>query len=219
MRRAPRRTGSRGRAGIFLIMALAIALVFVLDAQITPMIHTSVESAAQKISAEAVNQAVNEEITENQLTYQKIMRSEKDGNGNITSMDTDMVALNSLKAQINLKIQEKLNALEKQNFSIPAGTLIGSDLFRDRGPKVPLKCTLLSNVLCDIKNVFDSAGINQTRHAIMLEVKTEVRAMIPGYQTTLGLTTNFCVAETIIVGDVPSFYAGLGKTAGTGAAE
>ena len=213
MRRWTRRSPHRRRGIIFFIMAFAVALVFVLDAQITPLIRTAVESQAQRLSVEAINQAVGEVLREHQVTYQNIMRIEKDDSGNIVSMDTDVVALNELKTEINLQIQEKLKSYEKQEFSIPIGTLLGSDIFRDRGPSVPLRCTLLSNVLCDFKNEFDSAGINQTRHAILLEVKTEIRAMIPGYESTMGVTTDFCVAETVIVGEVPEVYAGLNGAA------
>ncbi len=210
MKSRPTRYPSYKRRGIiFFIMFLAVIIVFVLDAQITPLIQTAVESQAQRLSVEGINQAVTEVLSENQVEYQNIMRIEKDENGNIISIDTDAAALNLLKTKINLQIQEKLKSYEKQEFLIPIGTLLGSDLFRDRGPSIPLRCTLLSNVLCDFKNEFDSAGINQTRHAIMMEVKTEVRAMIPGYQTTMGISTDFCIAETVIVGEVPQFYAGL----------
>ena len=61
--------------------------------------------------------------------YQNIMRIEKDENGNIISIDTDAAALNLLKTKINLQIQEKLKSYEKQEFLIPIGTLLGSDLF------------------------------------------------------------------------------------------
>ena len=212
MKRLPRRPGRSRRGVIFFIMLISVVLVFALDAKVAVLLRTAIESQAQKISTAAINEAVMEVLGENQVTYQNIIKTERDENGRIISMDTDAVSLNALKAKINLKIQEKLKEYERQQFSIPIGTLLGSDLLRDRGPAVPLRCTLLSNVQCDFKNEFDSAGINQTRHSIMLVVKTEVRAMIPGYETTLGLTTDFCVAETIIVGEVPGVYAGLNGT-------
>ena len=212
MKRLPRRPGRSRRGVIFFIMLISVVLVFALDAKVAVLLRTAIESQAQKISTAAINEAVMEVLGENQVTYQNIIKTERDENGRIISMDTDAVSLNALKAKINLKIQEKLKEYERQQFSIPIGTRLGSDLLRDRGPAVPLRCTLLSNVQCDFKNEFDSAGINQTRHSIMLVVKTEVRAMIPGYETTLGLTTDFCVAETIIVGEVPGVYAGLNGT-------
>ena len=198
------------RGGIFLIMLLAAVLVFFLDTQITPLVETSVKSQAQRLSVEGINQAVSEVLGDSQVEYQNVMRIEKDESGSIASIDTDTAALNALKAEINLQIQDKLKSYEKQEFSIPIGTLLGGDLFRDRGPSIPLRCTLLSNVECNFKSEFDSAGINQTRHTIILEVKTELRAMIPGYQTAMGISTDFCIAETVIVGEVPQFYAGLG---------
>ena len=53
---------------------------------------------------------------------------------------------------------------------------------------------------------FSEAGINQTLHRILLEVSVDVSAIIPGYTTSVDVTTNFVVAETVIVGSIPDSY-------------
>ena len=55
-------------------------------------------------------------------------------------------------------------------------------------------------------SVFSDAGINQTLHRIVLEVKTTVSAIIPGYTTSVEISGQFVIAETIIVGEVPDAY-------------
>ena len=63
-----------------------------------------------------------------------------------------------------------------------------------------------SNAICDIQSTFDDAGINQTRHQIMLNIDATVYIVIPWYKTNVELSTNFVIAETVIVGTVPEYF-------------
>src|SRR5699024_8793177 len=79
MKRRPSRHPPQKRRGvIFLIMLLAVILVFVLDAQIAPLVETSVKSQAQRLSVEGINQAVSEVLGDSQVDYQNVMQIEKD---------------------------------------------------------------------------------------------------------------------------------------------
>ena len=86
------------------------------------------------------------------------------------------------------------------------GTIIGGDFFRGRGPKFHVKFDLASNILSDITSEFEDAGINQTRHKMMLNLTGNVYVIIPGYNTATQVTTSFCIAETVIVGTVPDNF-------------
>jgi len=70
-------------------------------------------------------------------------------------------------------------------------------------------CMPSGSVVTSVSNVFDSAGINQTRHQIMLNIKSTVSVIIPGYITSVPVETNMCIAESVIVGLVPDTYANV----------
>ena len=53
---------------------------------------------------------------------------------------------------------------------------------------------------------FSEAGINQTRHRIIIEITVNVEAIVPGYSTDVAVSTAITAAETIIVGRVPDAY-------------
>lgn len=74
---------------------------------------------------------------------------------------------------------------------------------------MPLRLTLSGNVNADFKSSFESAGINQTKHQIYLNIHTSVYSFLPGFNTTTDVETNVPVAETIIVGAVPQVVANL----------
>ena len=61
-------------------------------------------------------------------------------------------------------------------------------------------------VSVDFKTSFESAGINQTRHRIYLEAKTQVKVVIPLTTSTKEVKAQIPICETIIVGEVPESY-------------
>ena len=71
------------------------------------------------------------------------------------------------------------------------------------GPSLNLRVTLAGNVKADFKSTFESAGVNQTRHRIYLDVGTSVYSFLPGINSTTDVNTDELVAETVIVGEVP----------------
>ena len=68
-----------------------------------------------------------------------------------------------------------------------------------------LVLSLTGNVSCDIKNSFTTAGYNQTLHRMMLLVSAKVYVFLPGNEGVTNVKTEFCIAETVIVGAVPDF--------------
>lgn len=120
-----------------------------------------------------------------------------------------MIKMNELKAVIIQDVQSKLGGDSHKDVGVPIGTLLGSDFLHGRGPDIPLRLTLSGNINADFKSSFESAGINQTKHQIYLNIHTSVYSFIPGFATTTEVDTNFPVAETIIVGEVPQVVANL----------
>ena len=78
-------------------------------------------------------------------------------------------------------------------------------MLNGRGPKIPLKISLSGSVKANFRSLFESGGINQTKHQLYLDVSTNVFALIPGYPTTTTIDTSILVAETVLIGDVPKF--------------
>ena len=58
----------------------------------------------------------------------------------------------------------------------------------------------------NFRNAFTSAGINQTKHQIILTVDVSVSILLPGFRTATKVSNSFIVAETVIVGTVPDTY-------------
>ncbi|HCM23800.1 MAG TPA: hypothetical protein DHW78_05705, partial [Ruminococcaceae bacterium] len=55
-----------------------------------------------------------------------------------------------------------------------------------------------------LQSFFDSAGINQTRHRLILHVTVGLYTYLIGKDANQQITVDVPVAETVIVGPVPS---------------
>jgi sporulation protein YunB len=87
--------------------------------------------------------------------------------------------------------------------SVPLGTLTGITYLSGRGPEVKIKLHQIGAVDAQIVSKFESAGINQTKHSLKIEVKVELSAILPGHSTDVTVEDEYLVGETVIVGQIP----------------
>ena len=208
MKRRNRR-GMPVRGKVFIILACTVAVCFIFNMQIKPVVETAVANESEIFAVNVINQAVLENLGENAVSYENLISVSRDGSGNVQSITTNVVEMNMLKSNIIKNVQQKLGDNSYIKVWIPYGTFLGGDIFYGRGPKVPLKIMLSGNVSADFKSSFSSAGINQTRHQIYLNVTASVHSFLPGFRESTDVKTNVLVAETVIVGSVPQVVADL----------
>jgi sporulation protein YunB len=208
----PGRGAYRGERGgsyrkILLFFLGVVVMGVFLDVQLRPIVKSLTENTAKQTAVSAINQSVLQEISSENISYDDLIQIQRDENGKVLTITTNMAKMNEVKAKVTNAVQNNLNHGHME-VSVPLGTLFGSELLHGRGPGVPLVVTLAGNVTSDFKTNFESAGINQTRHQIYLEVHTGIYSFIPGVDTTTDVTTSVMVAETVIVGEVPQIFLG-----------
>lgn len=199
-----------GRKKVIIGLLIFIILFVILGVQLRPIIKGITENEAKKMATNCVNSTVAELLSKSGISYNDMVSIERDNNGKILAITSNVVKMNELKSQILMAVQRELGNQENE-VGVALGTLLGNDLLHGRGPRIPLKITLSGNVTGDFKSNFEAAGINQTRHQIYLEIHMSVYSFIPGFNTMTDVKTDVPIAETVIVGDVPQMYAGLGS--------
>jgi sporulation protein YunB len=192
-----------------IVIVLCFGLIIMLDSQLRPIIESITTNQARIKSVDTINGAVTKELNDHGVTYNDLVTVERNSEGKVLAITTNMVKMNELKSAIITNVQEQLRNDNQSDIGVPLGTLLGNDFLHGWGPNVPLKLTLSGNVNADFKSSFESAGINQTKHQIYLNIHTSVYSFIPGFNTTTDVETNVPVAETIIVGEVPEVVANL----------
>ena len=192
---------------ILLVFAAAVIVLTVIGggqmrAILTRLATTRVTSTVNRIVSETVNDAVENGT----FQYDRMISFEKDNNGAITAVKSNMTEFNRLQAEILKEILGKVSEVSTKELAIPVGTLTGSSLLAGRGPAITVKMQSVGSSAAVLENEFTSAGINQTKHRILLRVDVSVSILLPGFVTATKVSNTVTVAETIIVGDVPDSY-------------
>ena len=203
-RRTERRFTLRGFALMLLIFLLAAAIYA--SAQMRPLIERMAGSRVSNAVNRIVYEAVNEAITSGKISYERMISFEKDTEGHITAVHSNMAAFNQLQAEILDIVLAKLEQVSARELSIPIGSLSGSPLLAGRGPRIRVRMESIGSSSAQFQNQFETAGINQTRHQIILEVDISVSVLLPGITTATTVSNAITVAETVIVGSVPETY-------------
>ena len=111
-----------------------------------------------------------------------------------------------MQSRIADEILRRLTEVSTSELEIPLGTLTGSALLAGRGPRLFVRMQAVGSANAVFRNQFTSAGINQTRHQIFLDVDVYMSILLPGMKTSTKVTNEIAVAETVIVGSVPDTY-------------
>ena len=69
---------------------------------------------------------------------------------------------------------------------------------------------MLTSSRVDLKNELISAGINQTKHQIKLDVVIDIDVILPWSTVSTRVDSEILVAETVVVGRVPETYFNVG---------
>ena len=194
---------------------LLVATVFFLwlDSSMKPIIKELALTRANYLATKVLNEAVNDEITQIGIEYSDIITLDKDSDNHITALRTNMIEINSLRSKIIALVAEKISVIDTSEISIPLGNLFGIDYLAGRGPRIPIKILPAGSATAKFLSVFSSAGINQTRHQINLELTANIVMLLPGGTVSAEVMTQINVAETLIIGAVPEAYThieGLG---------
>ena len=202
-------TGAGKNLAVWRLLAFLIALILLiifLDHQIHPLVKSFGENQAKFTSTKAINEAVTQVLTDEQIRYEDLVTVARNEVGDIVSVEADISKINRLKAEITTVVLERLKEYAHLEMRIPLGSILGGEMFNDRGPRIPLRVTMSGNALTTMNSAFSSAGINQTSHQIELEVTVRIYAAIPGFRSSIETTTNYLVAETVLVGEVPDSF-------------
>lgn len=191
---------------VFFLLVLLFTLLLTGTARMRPLLESLATTRVSNTVNRIIFEAVNEAIQEGDISYEELISLEKDNEGKITAVHSNMAAFNRLQAQILDIILARIDQVSARELSIPIGTLTGSALLAGRGPRISVRMESVGSSSARFENRFDSAGINQTNHQIVLKVDVSISILLPGFTTATTVSTAVTVAETVIVGSVPETY-------------
>jgi len=168
------------------------------------------KTSVMNTTSDLTNDAIARQIATGEIAYDRIVFFEKDLEGQITALKTNMNEVNRLKTDILNIINDEILALDSSDLGIPIGSLFLPELFSGKGPAIPVHILSNRNSDANFVSSFSQAGINQTLHRLNMEVSIDVAVLVLGETSSFTVSSEVVVAETVIVGQVPQTYLQTG---------
>lgn len=204
--RRRRRRGPVWPWGVMLCTILFLAAFWFFRVRYGPVVEELAETQAKITASDLINDAIAAQIDNENIQYDRIVYFEKDLNGKITALKTNMTEINRLRAQILDEISRSVLNLGPQDIGVPIGSVLLPELLSGKGPRISVRVLSASNSDAKFVSTFSEAGINQTLQQLTVNVSMDVTILVMNRMETVTATGQMVVAETIIVGTVPNTF-------------
>ena len=205
------------KLAIWLTLILAgLCLAFLmLRSRYREVIRDLAQTQVKNTTSDLTNDAIAKQIAQGVIRYDRIVFFEKDLDGRITALKTNMSEVNRLKTDILNLINDEILALDTSDIGIPLGSIFLPELLSGKGPAIPVHILAIRNSDAAFSSSFSQAGINQTLHRLNMNVSVDVAVLVLGQTSSFTVDRQVVVAETIIVGNVPSTFLQTGGNYGS----
>lgn len=196
-----------------LIVAVTVILVsgltLLFRIRLAPMAEQLIETQVDNQASDAINAAIADQIAEGEFDYDRMVTIEKDANGNVAAIRTNIGELNRLKTSVLQRMDEELEQLSMEQLGVPIGSVLLPELLSGRGPLVPVRVLAVRTSDASFRNSFQAAGINQTLHSIYIDIHVCITILTWTGTSEINVDSAVVAAETVIVGTVPTTYFGM----------
>ena len=199
---------------ICLIVVIAVALFTLFRIRYRDVIRTLAQTQVRNSTSDLINDAIDGHIESGNILYERIVYFEKDLEGRITALKTNMSEVNRLKTDILSLINDEILALDTSDIGIPLGSLFFPELLSGRGPTIPVHILSIRNSDATFHSKFIEAGINQTLQQLTMDISVDVAILVLGDTEIFTVSSQVVVADTIIVGQVPDTFFQTGGAYG-----
>lgn len=101
---------------IFIILLIAFSTIKITLDAISPIFDTLCENKAKSIATKISNEQATAVMKEH--TYDELFMIEKDNNGNITMIKSNVIPINEIISDVAIKIQNEINNQGRENIQI-----------------------------------------------------------------------------------------------------
>lgn len=189
---------------LFTIILIVTSVIILLNQVIYPLFSKKCIYKAKVLVTQISNQET-EKIMEN-YTYKDLVHIEEDTEGNVTFLESNVVAINQIKSSIVNRIQNRFLEMKQTTIGIKVGALTGSRLFSNVGPKIEIQVIPSGTISSSLETEFYAVGVNQSIHRIYLDINCSVNILSPFESVSQSIENKILLSESVIVGNTPENY-------------
>ena len=227
-RRSARPALTRRRHTVREPILLTLVLAVVIAAWFIAILELRLRPVVEQLAARQVNNHVtallNAALADMENGYGGLVEIERDLDGPIVAVTGTIDRINQIRGKVVQEALDAVAAIDVHTLGVPLGSLFDFDLLWAKGPVIEVHSLVAGTVSTSVRSDFQSAGINQTLHRVLLDVEVPLTVLLPGSRGNTVVCVTVCVAETVIVGKVPQTYLNVaggdtnGSQAGSGIA-
>ena len=199
---------SKIRRRVILIAAaiLLIVLLVCMHLNVTRVLTSAAEAQLRARAATAVNEAVFMTLSDGGVRYSDLVHVERGADGDIQALTCDAVEINRIARETAYQAQALLQSMSDEGIAVPLGAFTGIEAWAGFGPEIHMEIIPVAEVACRFVSGFESAGINQTKHSVYLEVVSAMSVVMPAKTHRFSAISQVLISESILVGEVPNVY-------------
>lgn len=206
---------SRRLLAAALLLGGGLGMFFPVRARLRPAAMELARTQVTNATSATINSAVADELERGTIRYDRIITCEKDRNGRICALKTNLSEVNRLKTGILGRINREILTQDTRSLSIRLGSLLLPAFFGGKGPRIPVQIQSIRRSDAAFRSRFTEAGINQTCQQLTMDIRVDVTVLVLGKTESFPVTTQIVVAETVLVGDVPDTFIQTGGNHGS----
>ena len=147
------------KLAIWLALILAgLCLAFLmLRSRYREVIRDLAQTQVKNTTSDLTNDAIAKQIAQGIIRYDRIVFFEKDLDGRITALKTNMSEVNRLKTDILNLINDEILALDTSDIGIPLGSIFLPELLSGKGPAIPVHILAIRNSDAAFSSSFSQA--------------------------------------------------------------
>ena len=138
----------RRRKTLWLLLPLlALAALIAAWLRLEPAIEDMAAAQVADEASDLIAEAITAQMERDDISYGSIVALEKDAQGRLLALRTDMNQLNRLRNETLEIINRRITQSGESELGIPLGSVLLPALFSGKGPLLPVRVLTVSN--CD----------------------------------------------------------------------
>lgn len=195
----------------------------------SPVLLSTAELEARKLASTVINASVQNNISNN-IDNDKLFLISKDNNDNIKDINFNTSYVNEILYNVTKDIENNLKKIESGNiqdltfnkealegydldkmkkgiiYQITTGALFNNALLSNIGPKIPVKISLVGDIVSNVKTDITDYGINNVLIEIKIKVCVTEKVLLPITSNNITLEAEIPIAIKLVQGIVPEYY-------------
>lgn len=164
------------------------------------------EDQVHNLGTEMLNQAVNTLLEDESIRQDELLEIHYQEDESISSITIDSDQVNRIRTRLNEFVLKSLHEQETETIQIPLGSLTNFWFLSAKGPDITFHVYPVGYLNSRIRSEFDGAGINQTRHRLVLELELELMCVGLLHRETVTVSSEYILSETLLMGETPEQY-------------